>query len=118
MIPGTRALTSRWLPSTPLPASNVTAAVVWMLSGGVPASARASESAIEKHDECAAASSSSGFVVFATPTARASQFTSKVAMPDESSATLPDPSNSVPVQTVVASLVIAMDAPPQAGVPA
>jgi hypothetical protein len=90
-----------------------------MLSGGFPACTSASERAIEKHVECAAASSSSGFVMLAWPSERAFQFTGKVASPDESRTTLPEPSNNVPVQTVVASLVTAIGGPPpRAGIPA
>ena len=64
--------------------TNVTAAVAWMLSGGKPASVSASENAIEKHAECAAASSSSGLVTPASPSARAFQSRSNSASFDES----------------------------------
>ena len=47
----------------PSPGWKVTSAVVSSVSGGVPALASPLESAIEKHDECAAAISSSGLVL-------------------------------------------------------
>ena len=45
----------RWLPVMPVPGLKVTDAVVSIDSGGVPFSASASENAMLKHDECAAA---------------------------------------------------------------
>ena len=73
----------------------MTAAVVWMLSGVWPASASASENAIEKHAECAAASSSSGLVVPASPSERAFQLTSNWASFEESRRVVPDPSKTL-----------------------
>lgn len=105
--PGTVALTLRWLPVMPVPGTNVTEAVASMLSGGVPFCASAFDSAMLKHDECAAAISSSGVVVLSEPSLRAFQFTGNVPIPDPG-ATLPDPSNRDPFQVVVASLVTLM----------
>ena len=65
--PGTTAFTLRWLPVMPVPGLNVTDAVVFDRSGGVPFSASASENAMLKQDEWAAASSSSGVVVVSSP---------------------------------------------------
>src|SRR6218665_3460937 len=79
-----------------------------MRSGGLPASVRACESAIEKQDACAAASSSSGFVVFSVPNERAFHVSGKVAVPEESSTTVPSPSSSAPFHTAVDSLVTGM----------
>ena len=67
----------------PVPGLNVTEAVVSIDSGGVPFSARASENAMLKHDECAAAMSSSGVVTEVEPSLRAFQLTSKVPMPED-----------------------------------
>ena len=47
----------------PSPGWKVTVAEVFSSSGGVPALARPAESAIEKHEACAAAISSSGLVL-------------------------------------------------------
>ena len=65
----------------PVPGLKVTDAVVSIDSGGVPFSASASENAMLKHDECAAAMSSSGVVIEVEPSLRAFQFTSKVPRP-------------------------------------
>jgi hypothetical protein len=62
----------------PVPGTKVTDAVVSTLSGGVPFSLSACESAMLKQDECAAAMSSSGVVTEPEPSERAFQFTSKV----------------------------------------
>src|SRR5690606_21236105 len=59
LMPGTRPRTTRWMPVMPSPGWKVTCAVVSSASGGLPALARPFDSAIEKHDECAAAMSSS-----------------------------------------------------------
>ena len=60
----------------PVPGTNVTFAVVSSVVGGVPAWARPLDSAIEKHDECAAAMSSSGLVLPFDDSAREGQLTS------------------------------------------
>src|SRR5690606_6444466 len=86
----------------------VTEAVASMRSGGVPFCASAFDSAMLKHDECAAAMSSSGVVVCSAPSLRAFQFTGNAPMP-EAGVTVPDPSIRVPAQAVVASLVTLMD---------
>ena len=56
--------------------------------------------------------SSSGVVVVSDPSLRAFQLTSNVPECDESSVTVPDPSNRVPFQAVDASLVAVMADPP------
>ena len=66
-----------------MPGAKVTDAVVSTDSGGVPFSARACESAMLKHDACAAAMSSSGVVTEVEPSLRAFQFTSNVPSPEE-----------------------------------
>src|SRR5690606_23528560 len=109
--PGTVALTFRWLPVMPVPGLNVTDAVVFTRSGGVPFSDSACESAMLKHDAWAAAMSSSGVVVVSEPSLRAFQSMGKVPRFDEEKATVPDPSASEPVQVVVASLVTGMVPP-------
>ena len=96
----------------PTPGLKVTEAVVSIDSGGVPLFVSSSEKAMLKHDECAAAISSSGVVVVSEPSLRAFQLTSNVPECDESSVTVPDPSNRVPFQAVDASLVAVMDDPP------
>jgi hypothetical protein len=70
----------------------VTDAVVSTLSGGVPLPARACDSAIEKHDECAAAMSSSGVVTDVEPSLRAFQLTASGPWFELSRATSPEPS--------------------------
>ena len=60
---------------------NVTDAVVSIDSGGVPFWARASENAMLKHDEWAAAMSSSGVVTEVEPSLRAFQLTVEGADP-------------------------------------
>ena len=84
---------------------NVTEAVVSIDSGGVPFWASACENAMLKHEEWAAAISSSGVVTEVEPSLRAFQLTSNVPMPEDWNATWPDPSMRPPFQTVVASLV-------------
>ncbi len=71
----------------PSPGWNVTSAFVSNDVGGVPALANPFDSAIEKHDECAAAMSSSGEVRPSGCSVRAAQVTSYVPSPDESSET-------------------------------
>jgi hypothetical protein len=60
----------------PVPGTNVTAAVVSIEVGGLPALASAWDSAMEKHVECAAAMSSSGLVRPFASSVRAAQVTS------------------------------------------
>src|SRR6478735_877912 len=115
--PGTTAFTLRRLPVMPVPGLNVTDAVVSIDSGGVPFSARAAESAMLKHDACAAAMSSSGVVTDVEPSLRAFQFTGKVPRPDDTNVVSPEPSNRPPFHTVVASLVTVMWASSLAGRP-
>jgi hypothetical protein len=64
-----------------------------------------------KHEECAAAMSSSGVVTEVEPSLRAFQFTANGPWFELSRATDPDPSNRVPFQLVVASLVTLMVSP-------
>jgi REP element-mobilizing transposase RayT len=61
--PGTTPRTVSALRVIPVPGTNVTVADVLSRSGGEPALASPSESAIEKHEACAAAISSSGLVL-------------------------------------------------------
>src|SRR5688572_17621368 len=91
--PGTTALTFRCDPVIPVPGMNVTEAVVSTLSGGVPLSASALDSAMLKHEEWAAAMSSSGVVTEVDPSLRAFQFTGYGPWFELSSATSPEPSN-------------------------
>ena len=62
-IPGTTPVTVRWLVVIPSPGTKVTSALTSRDVGGVPALSRPFENAMQKHDECAAAMSSSGLVV-------------------------------------------------------
>jgi hypothetical protein len=64
------------MPVMPSPGWNVTSALVSSASGGEPAFARALERAMEKHDEWAAAISSSGLVRPFGSSARDGQVTS------------------------------------------
>ena len=75
-MPGTSPTTLRAISVIPVPGTNVTFAVVSRLVGGVPALARPLDSAIEKHDEWAAAMSSSGLVFPLADSAREGQLTS------------------------------------------
>jgi hypothetical protein len=74
----------------------------------LPAFVSALDNAIEKHDECAAAMSSSGLVFPFAASEREGHDTSNVPTPELSSVTWPEPSNSEPCQTVVAFRVVAM----------
>jgi hypothetical protein len=67
------------------------------------------ENAIEKQAEWAAPSSSSGVVIDEDPSDRAFHVTGNSAACDESRLTVPDPDLRSPFQTVVASLVTAME---------
>jgi hypothetical protein len=106
--PGTTALTFKCEPVMPVPGMKVTDAVVSMLSGGVPLPASACERAMLKHEECAAASSSSGVVTDEEPSLRAFQLTANGPWFELSRAISPDPSVREPFQLVDASLVTLM----------
>ena len=89
--------------------SNVTAARTSSRFGGVPARARPAESAIAKHDACAAASSSSGLVLPPGASVRALHETGRsLSLPLETPATIPLPEIRSPFHTARASLVAAM----------
>ena len=79
--PGTRPSTVSAIFVIPSPGWKVTVAEVSSCSGGVPAFASPAESAIEKHEACAAAISSSGLVLppAATSSERAAQLTRLLA---------------------------------------
>lgn len=66
------------------------------------------DKAMEKHDECAPAISSSGLVRPAGCSARDAQVTSKSSRCDDSSCTRPLPSMRDPVQVVIAFREVAM----------
>ena len=77
----------------PVPGTNVTTAEVSSRSGGFPAFASPFARAIEKHDACAAAISSSGLVFPPGDSSdRASQLTSSGPnAPEPTSSIVPDP---------------------------
>jgi hypothetical protein len=102
LIPSTEPTTVRWMPVIPVPGLKLTSAVTSSACGGVSALASPLDSAIEKHAECAAAMSSSGLVLPFGSSAREGQETPKVPIPEESKVVSPEPSNRVPVQTVLA----------------
>src|SRR3990170_1799450 len=111
--PGTRPATLSAIFVIPVPGTNVTVAEVWRLSGGVPAPASPCESAIEKHDACAAASSSSGLVSPPGTSARAAHETSippRAPLPTES--IVPPPLIRSPCQVTEAVRSVAMPIPP------
>jgi hypothetical protein len=108
LAPSTLPRTVSAMPVMPLPGTSVTSAWVSSACAGVPASVSALDSAIEKHEECAAAISSSGLVLPPGSSARAAQLTSNVPIPDDSRLTWPAPSNSVPSQCVLAVRVALM----------
>ena len=89
------ALVVSSMPVMPVPGTKATAAVVVIDVGGVPFSVSPRANAIEKQEACAAASSSSGFVVPPDGSVRAFQDTSNVATFDVSSAVEPEPENEV-----------------------
>ena len=92
----------------PVPGTKSTSAEVSSAVGGVPALASPLDSAIEKHEECAAAISSSGLVLPFASSAREAHVTSYVPMPELWRVTWPAPSNRLPSQCVVALRVVAM----------
>src|SRR5512138_2953166 len=81
-----------------------------MLSAVIPASPRNSESAIEKHAACAAATSSSGFVPFSFSN-RILKLYGTPARAPLSVDTEPFPSLSPPLQTALALRFIPNDTP-------
>src|SRR5690606_24932056 len=114
-MPGTVALTLRWLPVMPVPGLKVTDADALMRSGGVPFSLSACARAMLKHEACAAAMSSSGVVVVSEPSLRAFQSRGNVPRFEDENATVPEPSAREPVQVVAASLVTDMFPPEMGG---
>jgi hypothetical protein len=82
--------------------------MVWHRDEPVPALPRPADRAIEKHDEWAAAISSSGLVLPLGASAREGQETSNVPTPDDSRVTLPAPSVRLPSQWVCAVRVVLM----------
>src|SRR4028119_902250 len=76
LIPSTVPTTVIRISVMPFPGWKSTAALVSSACGGLPALASAPERAIEKHDECAAAISSSGLVLPLGSSERAGQETS------------------------------------------
>ena len=93
LMPSTTPRTVSLMPVMPVPGVNSTSALVSSDVGAEPAWASPLERAIEKHEECAAAISSSGLVLPLASSARLGQDTSYVPMPEDSRDTLPAPSN-------------------------
>jgi REP element-mobilizing transposase RayT len=98
----------------PVPGTNVTTADVRSRSGGLPAFARPSDRAIEKHAACAAAISSSGLVFPPEASSeRAAQLTSSgPKAPEPTSSIVPDPLIRSPFHVTDARRSAAMSAPP------
>jgi REP element-mobilizing transposase RayT len=113
--PGTLPRTVSALFVIPVPATKVTTADVRRRSGGLPAFARPSESAIEKHAACAAAISSSGLVFPPDSSSeRAAQLTSSgPKAPEPTSSIVPDPLIRSPFHVTDARRSAAMSAPPR-----
>jgi hypothetical protein len=89
--------------------SNVTCALTCSSSGGVPAPPSPAESAIAKHEACAAASSSSGEVRPAGCSVRDAQLTGRsVNVALELELTVPVPVAKSPVQVIDALRTAAM----------
>ena len=109
-IPGTTARIVSALFVIPVPGTNVTVAEVESRSGGLPARASAPASAIEKHDACAAAISSSGLVLPPDASSeRAAQLTSSGPnAPDPTSSIVPEPPIRSPLQVTAALRSAAM----------
>ena len=95
----------------PTPGWKSTSTDVSSVVAGVPALARAFDYAIEKHDACAAAISSSGLVRLSGLSAREAHVMGNVPTPDEASSTVPLPSKSDPTQWAFAVRVVAMVRP-------
>src|SRR5947209_14670060 len=107
-MPSTVPRTARRICVMPLPGVKSTSADVSNVVGACPCLPRTLDSAIEKHDECAAAISSSGLVLPLGSSERAAHDTSYVPMPDDCNATLPLPSARPPFHVVVALRVVAI----------
>src|SRR5260221_3271089 len=109
-MPGTLPTTVSTIFVTPSPGWNVTVADVCSSSGGVPALARPLDSAIEKHDACAAAISSSGLVLPPVASSeRAAQLTgSSPNAPLVVERIVPLPSIKLPFQITSARRSVAM----------
>jgi REP element-mobilizing transposase RayT len=112
--PGTLPRTVSALFVIPVPGTKVTTAEVRSRSGGVPAFASPRESAIEKHEACAAAISSSGLVFPPDVSSdRAAQLTSSgPKAPEPTSSIVPDPLIRSPFHVTDARRSAAMSAPP------
>src|SRR4051812_18106796 len=112
-IPGTRPTTFSALETIRQPGSslsNVTSAETTSRSAGVPARNSLPASAIEKQDECAAATSSSGLVRPFEVSVRAAQETgSDVNAPEVIAETAPEPSARVPDQVASARRMTDID---------
>ena len=101
--PGTVPRTVSALFVIPVPGTKVTVAEVSSRSGGVPAFASPSDSAIEKQAACAAAISSSGLVRPSGSSAREAQVTSSGPnAPLPTLSIVPAPSSSEPDQVTFA----------------
>jgi REP element-mobilizing transposase RayT len=111
--PGTLPRTVSALFVIPVPGTKVTTAEVRSCSGGVPAFASPMDSAIEKHEACAAAISSSGLVFPPDSSSeRAAQLTSSgPKAPEPTSSIVPDPLIRSPFHVTDARRSAAMSAP-------
>jgi REP element-mobilizing transposase RayT len=112
--PGTLPRTESAIFVIPVPGTKVTAAEVRSSSGGLPAFARPPESAIEKHEACAAAINSSGLVFPPDASSeRAGQLTSSgPKAPEPTSSIVPVPLIRSPFHVTDARRSAAMSAPP------
>ena len=106
--PGTSPTTCSRTPVMPSPGWKSTSARVCSVVGGVPPLASALDSAIEKHDEWAAAISSSGLVRPFGSSVRDAHVTSNEPSPLDSRVTVPLPSVSGPCHSVAAKRVVAI----------
>ncbi len=111
--PGTAPRTVSAIFVIPVPGTKVTVADVLRRSGGLPPFARPPANAIEKHEACAAASSSSGLVLPAVASsARAAQLTSSGPnAPVPTLSIVPDPLVRSPFHVTSACRSVAMFAP-------
>ena len=104
-IPGTSPTTRSAIFEMPVPGTKVTVASTFSDSGGVPACASPWDSAIEKHEACAAASSSSGVVCPSASSDPRAQLTgSGRSTPLPTLVIVPAPSVSEPFQVTCAVL--------------
>ena len=111
--PGTSPATVRADSVMPVPGTKVTVAVTSSRVGGVPAPARPCESAIEKHDACAAAINSSGLVRPSGASAREAHVTpSGPKAPLPTLVISPVPVMSAPCQVAAAVRRVAMSSSP------